>query len=126
MDLSDLKMLAETRVADAEALLQAGRWAAAYYLLGYAIECGLKACATKQFREHTVPDKTIVNDFYTDRLDKLLNISKNNRGLSQYCSAFILLRGDHPQYESRKVRMAEVFHLAIVCNREDARRGHFP
>jgi len=38
---SDLKILAETRVADAMALLQAGRWAAAYYLLGYAIECGL-------------------------------------------------------------------------------------
>jgi len=75
MDLSDLKKLAETRVADAEALLQAGRWAAAYYLLGYAMECGLKACATKQFREHTVPDKIIVNDFYTHRLDKLLNIS---------------------------------------------------
>lgn len=75
MDRSDLQVLAEARVADAEALLQEGRWAAAYYLLGYAVECALKACAAKQFREHEVPDKTIVNDFYTHRLDKLLNIS---------------------------------------------------
>ena len=75
MDRSDLRLLAETRVADAEALLQAGRWAAAYYLLGYAIECSLKACAAKQFREHEVPDRRIVNDFYTHRLDQLLNIS---------------------------------------------------
>ena len=75
MDRSDLQILAEARVADAEALLRGGRWAAAYYLLGYAVECALKACAAKQFREHEVPDKTIVNDFYTHRLDKLLNIS---------------------------------------------------
>ena len=75
MDRSDLQVLAEARVVDAEALLQAGRWAAAYYLLGYAVECALKACAAKQFHEHEVPDKTIVNDFYTHRLDKLLNIS---------------------------------------------------
>ena len=30
------------RVADADALLQAGRWQAAYYLAGYAIETALK------------------------------------------------------------------------------------
>ncbi len=75
MDRSDLQILAEVRLADAEALLHAGRWAAAYYLLGYAIECGLKACAAKQFREHEVPDRRVVNDFYTHRLDQLLNIS---------------------------------------------------
>ena len=75
MDRFDLQILAEARVEDAEALLQGKRWAAAYYLLGYAVECALKACAAKQFREHEVPDKTIVNDFYTHRLDKLLNIS---------------------------------------------------
>jgi hypothetical protein len=75
MDRSNLQKLADARVADAQALLQAGRWAAAYYLLGYAIECGLKACAAKQFHEHEVPNKTIVNDFYTHRIDKLLNIS---------------------------------------------------
>jgi hypothetical protein len=51
MDRSDLQVLAEARVADAEALLHGGRWAAAYFLLGYAVECGLKACAARQFRE---------------------------------------------------------------------------
>ena len=87
MDRSDLQILAEARVADAEALLQAGRWAAAYYLLGYAIECGLKACTTKQFREYTVPDKTIVNDFYTHRLDRLLNISGVKDALEKRAAA---------------------------------------
>ena len=48
---------------------------AAYYLLGYAVECGIKACIARQFRQDEVPDKTVVNDFYTHRLDKLLGIS---------------------------------------------------
>lgn len=76
MNRSDLQVLAEARVADAETLLNGERWAAAYYLLGYAVECGLKACAAKQFHEHEVPDKTIVCDnFYTHNIDRLLNIS---------------------------------------------------
>ncbi len=75
MNRDDLKMLAEARVIDAEVLLQASRWPAAYYLLGYAVECALKACASLQFREHEVPERKIVNDFYTHELDKLLSIS---------------------------------------------------
>lgn len=44
MNRSDWQKLATERVADAKALLAAGRWAGAYYLAGYAVECGLKAC----------------------------------------------------------------------------------
>jgi len=75
MNRGELQILAEARVSDAEVLLQGMRWGAAYYLLGYAVECALKACAAKQFREHEVPEKTVVNDFYTHGLDRLLNIS---------------------------------------------------
>lgn len=75
MNRADLRRLADARTADAEVLLQSGRWAAAYYLLGYAVECGLKACAARQFQQDEVPDRTVVNDFYTHRLDKLLGIS---------------------------------------------------
>ncbi len=41
---TELRQLAEDRVLDAQALLDAGRWSGAYYLAGYAMECGLKAC----------------------------------------------------------------------------------
>jgi HEPN domain-containing protein len=75
MNRTDLQLLSDARVADAEVLLREGRWAAAYYLLGYAVEWGLKACAARQFQQDTVPDKTVVNDFYTHRLDQLLGIS---------------------------------------------------
>jgi len=41
---AELRQLAEDRILDAEHLLAAGRWSGAYYLAGYAVECGLKAC----------------------------------------------------------------------------------
>jgi HEPN domain-containing protein len=41
---AEAKQFAEDWVVDARALLDAGRWHAAYYLVGYAVECALKAC----------------------------------------------------------------------------------
>jgi hypothetical protein len=75
VDRGQLQQLAELRLEDAEALITSGRWAAAYYLLGYCVECGLKACVAKQFRADEVPDRKLVNSFYTHRLDELLAIS---------------------------------------------------
>jgi hypothetical protein len=75
MNRSDLQNLAGTRLADAKALLESKRWAGAYYLLGYVIECALKAVASRQFGQHEVPQKRVVNQFYTHRLDQLLDIS---------------------------------------------------
>jgi HEPN domain-containing protein len=39
-----LRQLAEDRILDAERLLSGGRFSGAYYMTGYAVECGLKAC----------------------------------------------------------------------------------
>jgi hypothetical protein len=75
MDRIKLQQLAELRLKDAEVLIAAGQWDAAYYLLGYCVECALKACIAQQFRQHEVPDKRLVNAFYTHRLDELLAIS---------------------------------------------------
>ncbi len=35
----------------------------------------MKACIAKQFLAHDVPEKKLVNSFYTHRLDELLTIS---------------------------------------------------
>lgn len=40
--------MAGTRIDDAKALLRASQWSGAYYLAGYAVECGLKACIVKR------------------------------------------------------------------------------
>ncbi len=44
MNRMELRQLAEDRLNDAALLLAGQRWSAAYYLSGYAVECGLKAC----------------------------------------------------------------------------------
>ena len=41
---AEARQLAEDWVIDAKVLLDAGRWHAGYYLSGYAVECGIKAC----------------------------------------------------------------------------------
>ncbi len=41
---AELQQLAEDRILDAQTLLTDGRWSGAYYLVGYAVECGLKSC----------------------------------------------------------------------------------
>jgi hypothetical protein len=41
---AEWQQLAEDRILDAQAQLGASRWSAAYYLVGYAVECGLKSC----------------------------------------------------------------------------------
>jgi hypothetical protein len=87
MNRTDLQILAEMRVIEAQALLDAGRWAGAYYVVGYAVECGLKACAAQQFRQEEVPEKKLVNDFYTHQLDRLLETSGNRAALVAHAAA---------------------------------------
>jgi HEPN domain-containing protein len=48
---AELRTFAENRILDAQALLNAGRWPGAYYLAGYAVECGLKSCVLRHIEE---------------------------------------------------------------------------
>jgi hypothetical protein len=41
---ADWQETAEEKLLAVDALLAASQWASAYYLAGYAIECGLKSC----------------------------------------------------------------------------------
>lgn len=75
MNRRDLQILADLRIVDAKILIDGSRFSGAYYLLGYAVECALKACIAKQIKEHDFPDKQLVLDSYTHNLEKLLRIS---------------------------------------------------
>ena len=44
MNRTQWQQFAERWLVDAKHLLDNHRWSAAYYLAGYAVECGLKAC----------------------------------------------------------------------------------
>ncbi len=47
MNRAHWQRLADERLLDAATLLAAGRWTAAYYLAGSAVECGLKSCVLR-------------------------------------------------------------------------------
>jgi len=51
---AEWQQLAEDRILDAQAHLAPGaaRWSAAYYLVGYAVECGLKSCVLVRVAAH--------------------------------------------------------------------------
>ena len=75
MNRKDLQALANIRMREAKALFRAGEFSGAYYLIGYAVECGLKACIAKNFKKHDFPDKKGVNDAHTHDLKTLASLA---------------------------------------------------
>ena len=57
VDRKELQDLSKIRLREAAALLQLGLFDGAFYLAGYAVECGLKACIAKGTRRGEFPDK---------------------------------------------------------------------
>jgi len=73
MKRSDFQKLVKTRLKDAQVLLKQRRYSGAYYLSGYIVECGLKACIAKQTKRFDFPpSRKIIDDIYTHDLDKLV------------------------------------------------------
>ena len=75
MNRADLQKISMMRQREARALLDAGHFPGSFYLMGYAVECALKACITKQIKRHDFPDKNLINDAYTHKLEKLLDLA---------------------------------------------------
>ncbi len=75
MNRDDLQRLSRLRVREARTLLNSGHFSGAYYLLGYAVECALKACIAKQIKRYDFPDRKLITDSYTHNLEKLLSIA---------------------------------------------------
>ncbi len=53
----ELQRLSSLRRSEAKSLLDARQFAGAYYLLGYAVECALKACIAKHVPRNTFPQR---------------------------------------------------------------------
>ena len=77
---AEWQQLAEDRILDAQAHLVAGvdRWTAAYYLIGYAVECGLKSCVLARVTAHPeviYQDRKFSNDAWTHDIESLLIVA---------------------------------------------------
>jgi hypothetical protein len=75
MRRNEFQAMARTRLREARRLLTSGEPSGAYYLAGYAVECGLKAVIARQFRNQDIPDKALVNRIYTHKLEELVTIA---------------------------------------------------
>jgi HEPN domain-containing protein len=75
MNRADFQEIAEFRLRESKALLDAGFPDGAYYLAGYAVECALKACIAKRTREHDFPEKDS-KEYYIHDLERLLGFAK--------------------------------------------------
>jgi len=67
--------MAESKLSDAILLLSHLKPSNAYYLAGYAVELGLKACIARQISHETIPDKDFSRDIYLHDLPKLVRLA---------------------------------------------------
>jgi HEPN domain-containing protein len=72
---TDLQKLALARVADAKVPFAAGRYDAAYYLAGLAVECALKARIARATARYEFPDRRIAERAFTHDLNNLLSFA---------------------------------------------------
>jgi hypothetical protein len=73
MNRYDFQALANLRVKEARVLLDNECFEGAHYLVGYAVECALKACIAKQTQAFDFPpDRNTVNRIYSHDLETLI------------------------------------------------------
>jgi hypothetical protein len=71
-----LRQLVKERLREAKALLAARCWSGAYYLAGYAVECGLKACVIKHLMTTDVfPERKFSEQCWTHNLAQLVGVA---------------------------------------------------
>jgi AbiV family abortive infection protein len=71
----ELRKNAQSKLDDAVVLLENGSFSNAYYLSGYAVEIGLKACIAAQISAETVPDKELLKYFLQHDLERLIGLA---------------------------------------------------
>ncbi len=75
MNKTDLERLVDIRLKEANILFKSGNYHGAYYLAGYALECALKVCISKQVNQYDFPNKKFANESHTHDLSKLVGVA---------------------------------------------------
>jgi HEPN domain-containing protein len=122
MNRTDLHNLAEERLEDARALLTSSRYGGAYYVVGYAVECGLKACIARLTRAEDFYDKNLARKIFQHNLAELANyarlsavIEQSGRGdpVFQANWAQVSLWNEESRYETHTQTEAEQMIRAV-------------
>ncbi|NIR14928.1 HEPN domain-containing protein [Candidatus Bathyarchaeota archaeon] len=126
MNRRSLQELARIRLREARTLLRSGYYDGTYYLCGYVVECGLKACIAKRTRRHDFPEKDRVESSYTHNLNTLIKVAELHQQLSkemkrdsEFASNWGIVKDwkETSRYERRTRQEAEAIYAAIT-NRE--------
>jgi len=83
MNRQELQLISKLRRKEAAILLKANQYAGAYYLLGYSVECALKACIAKQTKRYDFPNRDIIKNAYNHNLETLLRTAGLDYQLKQ-------------------------------------------
>jgi len=78
LNRQDWQQIAEEKLLAADALLAASQWSAAYYLAGYAVECGLKSCILNRVASNPgviFEKKTFSQNCWTHDLATLVDLA---------------------------------------------------
>ena len=99
---SDIQLIAQARLEDAEVLFEAQRYEGAVYLCGYVVELGLKCkiCKTLNWDEFPLTRAEFQNysTFKTHKLDVLLHLSGAEENLkSKFLAAWSVVSEWDPE-----------------------------
>jgi HEPN domain-containing protein len=127
MNRDDLRELARQRLEDARVLLEEGRYSGAYYLAGYVVECGLKACISSRTKQFDFPpDRKAIETIYTHDLNKLVKSAGLDKGLTdaqkadeEFCRNWGLVKdwNEESRYKAwTKVQAQDLFEAVSNAN----------
>ena len=125
MNRTELQTLAEIRVKEAKALLDAGLWDGAYYLAGYAVEFALKACILARVERTGVifEDKKFSEKCWTHDLNELITLAELEANRKAEASAkpqfgvywtLVAKWSEKARYERKSQADAEALYQAIT------------
>jgi hypothetical protein len=100
MNKTDLQNLSQERLEDAQSLLSSGRFGGAYYLVGYAVECALKACIAKLTRAEDFYDKNLARRIFQHNLAELANYARLSAAIEQSGESDALFQANWAQVSS--------------------------
>lgn len=100
MNQADLQTLAEERIKDAGALLAGSRWAFAYYVAGYAVECALKSCVLARMVDTgwIYQDRANLKDCLTHDFARLVDLAGLTPALNAQLAASAASGGEFVRY----------------------------
>lgn len=122
---SVLEALAQNKADDAFFLFENRRYSNAYYLGGYAIEFGIKACIASRIEENTIPDKRFISSIFIHDLASLINIaglqaelkSKENADAAFHANWGIVSKWSEQRRYDVADRSTTQFFLDAILNR---------